>query len=207
MEINKFSKNLGIILCLGLFLVGCRSNDNSSDDVSLDFLVTPEQLRIHSDSQLKELNKIEAKVISSTESINEKYDDISKISEEDIKTQEDIGKQVMDALDSGKIIKSKSAIENIFNQLKKMEGVYVDSFEEDVKARIELIEDPETSSLDSLNNSYLRIFILLKDGSMIIPKGIMQNSTNGLEPTGEIKYIKVKLPENLKDELEELAKK
>lgn len=207
MEINKFSKNLGLILCLGLFLVGCRSNDNSSDDVSLDFLVTPEQLRIHSDSQLKELNKIEAKAISSTESINEKYDDISKISEEDIKTQEDIGKQVMDALDSGKIIKSKSAIENIFNQLKKMEGVYVDSFEEDVKARIELIEDPETSSLDSLNNSYLRIFILLKDGSMIIPKGIMENSTKGLEPTGEIKYIKVKLPQNLKDELEELAKK
>lgn len=206
MMTNKFSKNLGIILCLGLFLVGCRSNDNSLDDVSLDFLVTPEQLRIHSDSQLEELNKIEAKAIASTESMNEKYDDISKISEEDIKTQEDIGKQVMDVLDSGKIIKSKSAIENIFNQLKKMEGVYVDSFEEDVKARIELIEDPETSSVDSLDNSYLRIFILLEDGNMIIPKGIMENSTNGIEPTGKIEYIKVKLPENLKDELEELIK-
>ena len=57
-KVNKFLKNIGIILCLGLFLVGCTPKDNSSSNVSLDFLVTPEQLRIHSDTQLKELNEV-----------------------------------------------------------------------------------------------------------------------------------------------------
>ncbi len=41
---------------------------------------------------------------------------------------------------------------------------------------------------------------------MIIPKGIMSKSETGLEPTGKLEYIKVKLPEELKFELEELAK-
>ncbi len=48
--------------------------------------------------------------------------------------------------------------------------------------------------------------MLLEDGNMVIPKGIMKESTTGLEPTGKIEYIKVKLPEELKYELEELAK-
>ena len=47
--------------------------------------------------------------------------------------------------------------------------------------------------------------MLLEDGNMVIPKGIMIESTRGLEPTGKIEYIKVKLTENLKYELEKLA--
>jgi len=34
---------------------------------------------------------------------------------------------------------------------------------------------------------------------------IMSKSTTGLKPTGKIEYIKVKLPEELKHELEELT--
>lgn len=204
MEINNFFKNIAIISLLGVFLVGCRAKDNSSELVSLDFLVTPEQLRIHSDTNLKELNEAEEKVIANTESMKEKYDDISKMSEEDIKMQEDILKQAEDLLDLGQVIDDKNTIENIFNQLKDLEGVYIDSFEENVKARIELIEDPETLSVETLENSYLRIFLLLEDSSIVIPKGIMENSTKELEATGEVEYIKVKIPENLNDELKKL---
>nr|WP_300005425.1 hypothetical protein [Tissierella sp.] len=207
MKKNNFLKNISIIFFLGIFLVGCTAKDNSLDLVSLDFLVTPEQLRIHSDTQLKELNEAEEKVIASTESMKEKYDDVLKMSEEDIKIQEDIVKQAENLLYSGQVIDDKNTIENIFNQLRGLEGVYVDSFEEDVKARIELIEDPETLSVETLDNSYLRIFMLLEDSSIVIPKGIMENSTKELEATGEIEYIKVKLPENLNDELKELIEK
>lgn len=206
MRINSFLKNVGIILCLGSFLVGCTPNDNSSGNVSLDFLVTPEQLRIHSDSQLKQLNEVEKEVIASTESMNEKYDDLSKMSEEDIKIQEDIVKKLEEVLDSGKTIENKSAIENIFDQLRSLEGVQVDSFKEKVETRIELIEDQETESVVSSNNAYLRMFMVLEDGNMIIPKSLMSESSNGLKPTGELEYIKVKLPEKLRDELEKLAK-
>lgn len=205
MKISKFLVNIGTLLCLGLFVVGCAPNNQPSDNISLDFLMTPKQLRIHSNEQLKELNQVEAKAIQNAESMNEKYDDISKISEEDIRIQEDISRQVMDVLDSGKTIEDKSAIENIFNQLRSLEGVYVDLFEEEVKTRIELIEDQETSSDAYLDNSYLRMFMILEDSSLLIPKGIMKDSANKLEPTGEIEYIKVNLTENLKVELEELV--
>lgn len=198
--------NVGIILCLGLFIVGCTPKNKSSNNVSLEFLITPEQLRMHSDSQLKELKEVESKAIESTELMKEKYDDISKMSEEDLKIQEGILKQFMDVLSSGKAIESKKTIENIFNQLKELEGIYVDSFEEEVVVKIELIENPETESVVSLDNAYLREFMLLEDGNIVIPKGIMKESTTGLEPTGKIEYIKVKLPEELKSEFEELAK-
>ena len=198
--------NVGIILCLGLFIVGCIPKNKSSNNVNLDFLITPEQLRIHSDSQLKELKEVESKAIESTELMKEKYDDISKMSEEDLKIQEGILKQFMDVLNSGKVIENKSTIENIFNQFRELEGAYVDSFEEEVVVKIKLIENPETESVVSLENTYLREFMLLEDGNMVIPKGIMTELSTGLEPTGKIGYIKVKLPEKLKSELEELAK-
>lgn len=138
--------------------------------------------------------------------MKEKYDDISKMSEEDIKIQEGILKQFIDVLKLGKVIENKNTIENIFNQLKELDGIYVDSFEEEVVVKIELIENPETESVVSLDNAYLREFILLENGNMVIPKGIMKELTTGLDPTGKIEYIKVKLPEKLKSELEELAK-
>lgn len=186
MKIKKPSVNVIIIICIGFLLVGCKSNN-----VSLDFLIIPEQLRIHSNSQLKELNEIESKLMANNQSMNEKYDDILNMSEEDLKIQEELVKQFMDRLDSGIIIKDKNMIENIFKQLRTLEGVYTDSFEGGIIAKIELIEDPETESLVSLDNSYLREFILLGDGNMVIPKGIMVKSTRGLEPTGKIEYIKV----------------
>ena len=137
--------------------------------------------------------------------MNEKYDDLSKMSEEDIKTQENIVKQLADVLDSGKIIENKSNIENIFEQLRSLEGVYVDSFKEKVKTRIELIEGQETASVVSLDNAYLRMFMILEDGNMIIPKSIMFETKTGLEATGKLEYIKVKLPERLKSELEKIT--
>lgn len=206
METRKNLINLFKILCLGLLMVGCSSKNISSNNVSLDFLVSPEQLRIHSNAQLEKLNEVEAKAMMSTESLNEKYDDTSTLSEENIKIQEEIGKEVTDVLNQGKVVENKGAIENIFNQLRDLEGVYVDSFEEEVKSKIELIEDPETSSWISLENSYLRMFMLLEDGSILIPKSKMESSTNEIESTGKIEYIKLKLPENLKVELEELTK-
>lgn len=138
--------------------------------------------------------------------MKEKYDDISKMSEEDIKIQEGILKQFIDVLKLGKVIENKNTIENIFNQLKELDGIYVDSFEEEVVVKIELIENSETESVVSLDNAYLREFILLENGNMVIPKGIMKELTTGLDPTSKIEYIKVKLPEKLKSELEELAK-
>lgn len=198
--------NISIILFIVLFIVGCTANNESSNNVvSLDFLITPEQLKMHSDSQLKELKEVESKVIANTELMKKKYDDISKMSEEDLKIQEGILKQFMDVLNSGKVIENKNTIENIFNQLKELEGIYVDSFGEEVVVKIELIENPETESVVSLDNAYLREFMLLEDGNMVIPKGIMKESTTGLEPTGKIEYIKVTLTDKLKSELEELV--
>lgn len=92
MNRNNIVVNIGMILCLGLFLVGCTPKNKSSDSVSLDFLVTPDQLRMHSGEQLKELKEAENKVIESTELMNEKYDDVSKMSEEDLKSQEELAK-------------------------------------------------------------------------------------------------------------------
>lgn len=198
--------NISIILFIILFIVGCTPNNESSNNVvSLDFLITPEQLKMHSDSQLEELKEVESKVIANTELMKKKYDDISKMSEEDLKIQEGILKQFMDVLNSGKVIENKNTIENIFNQLKELEGIYVDSFGEEVVVKIELIENLETESVVSLDNAYLREFMLLEDGNMVIPKGIMKESTTGLEPTGKIEYIKVTLTDKLKSELEELV--
>lgn len=128
------------------------------------------------------------------------------MSEEDMKKAEEIQNKLLDTINSGRKIENKITIEDIFNQLRELEGVYVDSFEEDVIVRIDLIEDSKTESVVSLENAYLRTLILLEDGNMIIPKGIMSKSETGLEPTGKLEYIKVKLPEELKFELEELAK-
>ena len=205
MKISRCLVNTCILLFLGLLLVGCRLNNKSSSSVSLDFLITPEQLRIHSNSQLKELNEVEAKVMANIGYMKEKYDDISNISEEDLEIQDKLMKQFMDVVDSGIIIKDKIMIENIFKQLRRLEGVYTDSLEGEVIAKIELIEDPKTQSVVSLDNAYLREFIILDDGNMAIPKGVMVKSTSGLEATGRIEYIKVKLTENLKYELEKLA--
>ena len=190
-------KDSGIIIDLG---------EDEATNVALDFLITPEGLRIHSNSQLEELNEIEAKAKASIEAMNEKYDDITKMSEEDLEIQVDIVNQVMDRLDSGKVIEDKATIENIFNQLKDHKGIYVNSFEGEVIAKIQLIEDPETESVISIDNAYIREFILLKDGNILIPKGIMLETSGGLEATGKMEYIKVTLTENLKYELEKLAK-
>lgn len=200
MNIRKLLVSICIMLYSILFLVGCKSNN-----ISLDFLITPERLKLYSNSQLTSLNEIEDRARLFIKWRNEKYDDLTKMSEEDIKIGEDIHNEVMDILDSGKIIENKSTIENIFNQLRDLEGVYVDSFEEKVITRIDLIEDPETESVVSLDNAYLRNFILLEDGNMVIPKGIMSKSTNRLEPTGKIEYIKVKLTDKLKHQLQELV--
>lgn len=203
----KIKKSLiAIIIVLSILsLVSCKQNYYPSKSVSLDFLNIPEKLVIHSGKQLDELNKIEDRANKSVKSLNERYDDISQISEEDLKNQEEINNEVMDVLSSGEDIEDKDTIENIFNQLKNLEGHYIDSIDNNIKARIYLIEDSETESMVSLENSYLRMFILLEDGNMVIPKGIMSEFKTGLEPTGKIEYIKVKLPNKLKGELEKLA--
>lgn len=201
MKIRRLLLTMCLILCFQLFLVSCTSNN-----VSLEFLITPDQITMYSNSQLIALNRIEDRARDFIKSRNEKYDDLSKMSEKDMEIQEKIHSEVIEALNSGKIIENKITIENIFNRLRVLEGMYVDSFKEDVVFRIDLIEEPETESLVSLDNAYLRMFMLLEDGNMIIPKGIMSKSTTGLEPTGKIEYIKVKLPQELIYELEELAK-
>lgn len=205
MKRNKLLIFILTTLCFGL-LVACKSKEKSSKSVNLDFLIQPEKIVIYSGDRLKELNEIEEKAKSSIEAINEKYDDFSKITEEDMKNQEKINNQVMEKLDDGKIIEDDNRIENIFNQLKKLEGIYVDSFKEEIITRMDLVEDLEIQSIVSEENAYLRTFLLLKDGNMIIPKAIVSDSKAEVKPTGEIKYIKVKLPQELKDELEELSK-
>lgn len=205
MKSNKLLIFILTTLCFGL-LVACKSKEKSSNSVKLDFLIQPEKIVIYSGDRLKELNEIEEKAKSIIETINEKYDDFSKITEEDMKNQEKINNQVMEKLDDGKIIEDSNRIENIFNQLKELEGIYVDSFDEEIITRMDLVEDLETQSIVSEENAYLRTFLLLKDGNMIIPKVIVSDSKAEVKPTGEMKYIKVKLPQELKDELEELSK-
>lgn len=205
MKSNKLLIFILTTLCFGL-LVACKSKEKSSNSVKLDFLIQPEKIVIYSGDRLKELNEIEEKAKSSIETINEKYDDFSKITEKDMKNQEKINNQVMEKLDDGKIIEDSNRIENIFNQLKELEGIYVDSFDEEIITRMDLVEDLETQSIVSEENAYLRTFLLLKDGNMIIPKVIVSDSKAEVKPTGEMKYIKVKLPQELKDELEELSK-
>lgn len=122
-----------------------------------------------------------------------------------MKIQEEINNEVMDVLSSGEDIEDKNTIENIFDQLRNLEGNYIDSLDNNIIAKIYLIEDPKTESVVSLDNSYLRMFILLEDGNIVIPKGIMSESETDLNPTGQIEYIKVKLPDKLKDDLEKLA--
>ena len=68
-----------------------------------------------------------------------------------------------------------------------------------------LIKDSERESVVPLENAYLRTLILLEDGNMLVAKAIMENLTTELESTGEKEYIKVKLPEELRDEIEKLA--
>ncbi len=190
-----------LIICLGLILVSCTSNN-----VSLEFLNTPEEMILHSDNQLEVLNEVEDRFEAIAKAYREKYDDSIKISEEDMKEAEKIQNELLDTLNSGIRIENKITIEDIFNQLRELEGEYVDSFEKIVIVRFDLIEDPKTESIISLDNVYLRRLILLEDGNMIIPKGIMTKSEMGLRPTGKLEYIKVKLPEELKFKLEELAK-
>lgn len=190
-----------LIMSLGIFLISCRSNN-----VSLDFLIIPDQLIVYSNGQLKKLNEIEDRERAVIKSRNDKYEDLSKMSEKDMKIQEEIHNEVIDALNSGKIIEDKTTIEDIFTQLRVLKGRYISSFEENIILRIDLIEDPQTESVVSLDNAYLRSFIILEDGNMIIPKAIVSNSKTGLKPTSQIKYIKVKLPEELRSEMEGLAK-
>lgn len=190
-----------LIMSLGIFLISCRSNN-----VSLDFLIIPDQLIVYSNGQLKKLNEIEDRERAVIKSRNDKYEDLSKMSEKDMKIQEEIHNEVIDALNSGKIIEDKTTIEDIFTQLRVLKGRYISSFEENIILRIDLIEDPQTESVVSLDNDYLRSFIILEEGNMIIPKAIVSNSKTGLKPTSQIKYIKVKLPEELRSEMEGLAK-
>lgn len=79
--------------------------------------------------------------------------------------------------------------------------MYINSFEEKIILRIDLIEDSETESVVSLDKAYCRSFILLEGGNMIIPKAIISNSKTGLKPTGKIEYIKVNMPEELRYEI------
>ena len=201
MKIRRTLLTIGLIVSLGLFLISCRTND-----VSLDFLIIPDQLIVYSNGQLKELNEIEDRARAVIKSRNDKYEDLSKMSEEDMKIQDEIHNEVIEALNSGKTIEDKTTIENIFTQLRGLDGMYISSFEKDVTIRIDLIEDPKTESVVSLDNDYLRSFIILEDGNMIIPKVIMSNSKTGIKPTGQMEYIKVKLPEELRSEMEGLAK-
>lgn len=141
MKIRKSLITTIIIICSGLLLVSCKSNSASSSDVSLDFLSTPQKMVFHSNDQLIALNKVESKANISIKSMNEKYSDLSKMSEKDIKIQEQINNEVMNVLNSGNIIENKNTIKNIFNQLRDLEGDYVDSFEEEIIAKIYLVED------------------------------------------------------------------
>lgn len=110
---------IGIILCLGIFLVACKSNDTEdvlennipSNNIRLDFFITPEQMIVYSKEQLEILNEFEFNAKTTIESTNEKYDGTSRMSKEDTKTQEEIIKRATDLLASGKIIEDESTIE------------------------------------------------------------------------------------------------
>lgn len=115
MKIIKFLLTICLTLCFGLILVSCRSKN-----VSLEFLITPEEMILHSNSQLMELNKIEDKARDFIKLRNEKYEDSAKISQDDIKKAEEIQNEFLDTLNSGRKIKDKITIEDIFNQLRQL---------------------------------------------------------------------------------------
>ena len=74
-KITRLLSAIGIILCLGIFLVACKSNDTEdalenntpSNNIPLDFFITPEQMIVHSKEQLAVLNKFEANAKVDTE--------------------------------------------------------------------------------------------------------------------------------------------
>lgn len=209
-KITRLLSAIGIILCLGIFLVACKSNDTEdalenntpSNNIPLDFFITPEQMIVYSKEQLEMLNEFESNAKTTIESTNEKYDATSRISEEDTKTQEEIVKRATDLLASGKIIEDESTIEKIFNRLRKLDGIYVDSFEEfeeDIIGRIVLNDDKQTSAIIHGENSYYRLLLVLENGYILVP-------TPTSDTDFSMKHIKAKLPEELRYELEELIK-
>ena len=209
-KIVRFLSVIGIILCLGIFLVACESSDTKnaleekipSNNINLDFLITPEQMIVHSKEQLAVLNEFEDIAKSTLESTNERYDGLSKMSEEYTKIQEGIVKKGTDLLASGKIIEDKSTIEEIFNQLRKLDGIYVDSFEkfeEDIIAKIDLNDDKETPAFIHGENSYYRLIFLLENGYIVVP-------TPTSDTDFSMKHIKAKISKELRYELEELIK-
>lgn len=55
------------------------------------------------------------------------------------------------------------------------------------------MEDPVVS----LDNAYLKSFILSEDGNMTMPKVIMSNSKIGIKATGQMNYIKLSSKDRL----------
>lgn len=195
---------------MGIFLVACKSNDTEdvlennipSTNIRLDFFITPEQMIVHSKAQLSVLNEFESDAKATLESTNGKYDSTSKISEEDTKIQEEIVNKGLDLLASGKIIEDESTIEKIFNQLRKLDGICVDSFEDfkaNIIARIDLNDDKKTPAFIHGENSYYRLIFLLENGYIVV-------STPTSDTDSSMKYIKAKLTQELRDELEKFIK-
>jgi len=206
------ARRLLVITCVifssGLSLIGCTSNDisdksTSQSTIKLDFLVIPEQIIVHDTELIRLLDEVEDKAKTNIKAMKEKYSDLAKISEEDIRVQNEIAEEIQKIWKSGKVIESNKDIEGIINQLRDVEGSFIESFEtENIIAIFYLNDDKETPFYVNVDNSYYRQIMLLQDGYIIIPKPIKTSSEMKVQTT----YISAKISDELAYELEKLTK-
>lgn len=193
-------------LLFGLLLISCNSNDISSNisnqsTIKLDFLVIPDQLIVYNEELVKELQELNESAKLNIDAMNEKYDDLTKMSEEDIRIREKMATETRNIFKDGKVINDNETIEVIFDQLSNVEGNYVEFLEvEEIIVLFHLNDDKDTPFYANVDESYYRYMYLLKGGYIIVPK-IIQPSDGGRV---SLQYIKARLPEKLEKQLEKL---
>jgi len=197
-------KELSYIIILTLFccsLIRCTPNNNlnkktSIETIKLDFLVTPDQIIVYNTELVKKLQEVHSRVKSNINYINNKYEDYSKLTEEDRTTQENLVLEINKILEEGKVIDNFKTIGSIFEKLKKVEGKFIESFDsKDIIAIIHLNDDDETQFYANVDSSYYRQLMLLQNGYIIIPKIVRETG----EMRVKTKYIKAKLSNDLVD--------
>ncbi len=206
------SKKPLIIICMiffcGLLLISFNSNDISSNisnqsTIKLDFLVIPDQLIVYNEELVKELQELNEGAKLNIDAMNEKYDDLTKMSEADFRIQEKMATETRKKLQDGKVINNTDTIEVIFNQLSNIEGNYVEYLEvEEIIALFHLNDDKETPFYANVDKSYYRYMYLLKGGYIIIPRIIQESDESRMKT----RYIKAKLSDKSQYELERLFK-
>ncbi|MTI66880.1 MAG: hypothetical protein FH753_09815 [Firmicutes bacterium] len=173
------------------------------EKMKLDFLVIPDKFIVYNTELVKELEEMKNRAKSNFNAMNRKYKDFSKMSEKDKKTQEKLASEMNKMYKKGQVIDKTKTIENIFNQLRKIEGTFVKSFDsKDIYALFHLNDDKETPFYANVDDSYYRQLILLKGGYIIIPKIVRMPDWE----KSKVSYINAKLPDNLVYELEKIIK-